>query len=121
MKKFTSILLAVCMFMAFAACAKDENKADTSLKDGEIMISGRVIESYGNSLLLEEDENENGNAGRFFVAINEYTLFVEEGWYVTDLSADSLEGKRISVICNETILETYPAQLQDERMIIILS
>ncbi len=118
MKKIIALTLCVIVAFLFACCGKYENRADTSLKKGEIMLSGKVVESYGNSLLLETKE-ENDETGRYFVTINDYTEFVVDGWYVTDLSADSFEGKKISVICNELILETYPGQLQDERMIIV--
>lgn len=119
MKKTMAVILSAVLLFCFYACGKSENKADTSLKDGEIMLTGSVVESYGNSLLLEE-EKDDGTVSRYFVTINDYTEFVVDGWYVTDLSADSFEGKKISVICNEMIMETYPAQLQDERMIIVL-
>ena len=118
MKKIVTAILSLIIAFSFVCCTKNENRADTSLKSGEIMLTGRVIESYGNSLLLES-KDENDKTGRYFVTINDYTQFVVDGWYVTDLSADSFEGKKISVICNEMILETYPAQLQDERMIIV--
>lgn len=123
MKKLISILLTVLLVLSFSACAKKENRADTSLKEGEIMLSGYVAESYGKSLLLEQREGydwEDYAGDRVFVSIGDNTEFVIDGWYVTDLTADSLEGKYISVICNEMIMETYPAQLQNERMIILL-
>lgn len=123
MKKIITAVLAVLMIFSLSACAKRENRADTSLKEGEIMLSGYVKESYGSSLLLEKKEGydwEEHVSDRVYVGIGERTQFVEDGWYVTDLSADYFEGKYISVICSKTVLETYPGQLQGERMIILL-
>lgn len=123
MKKTIAILLSVIFVMSFCACAKLENRADTSLKDGEIMLSGYVAESYGSSLLLQKTDGydwEDYVGDRVFVNIGINTDFVVDGWYVTDLSPDSFEGEYISVICSETVLETYPVQLQGERMIILL-
>lgn len=123
MKKTIVILLSVIFVMSFCACAKLENRADTSLKDGEIMLSGYVAESYGSSLLLQKTDGyewEDYVGDRVFVNIGINTDFVVDGWYVTDLSPDSFEGEYISVICSETVLETYPVQLQGERMIILL-
>lgn len=123
MKKIITAVLAVLMIFSLSACAKRENRADTSLKEGEIMLSGYVKESYGSSLLLEKKEDydwEEHVSDRVYVGIGERTQFVEDGWYVTDLSADYFEGKYISVICSKTVLETYPGQLQGERMIILL-
>ncbi|MBQ4267904.1 MAG: hypothetical protein IJB93_06895 [Clostridia bacterium] len=123
MKKTIAILLSVIFVMSFCACAKLENRADTSLKDGEIMLSGYVAESYGSSLLLQKADGydwEDYVGDRVFVNIGINTDFVVDGWYVTDLSPDSFEGEYISVICSESVLETYPVQLQGERMIILL-
>ena len=123
MKKTIAILLLVIFVMSFCACAKLENRADTSLKDGEIMLSGYVAESYGNSLLLQKTDGYDWVdyvSDRAFVNIGINMDFVDDGWYVTDLSPDSFVGEYISVICSETVLETYPAQLQGERMIILL-
>ena len=123
MKKTAAILLLVILVISFSVCAQPENRADTSLKDGEIKLSGYVQESYGSSLLLQKAEGydwEDYAGDRVFVNIGDNTDFVVDGWYVTDLTADYFEGKHISVICSEYILETYPAQLQSERMIILL-
>lgn len=123
MKKIFVILISVILVISFSACAKPENRADTSLKEGEIKLSGYVQESYGSSFLLQKTDGydwEDYAGDRVFVNIGTNTDFVVDGWYVTDLSADYFEGKYISVICSETILETYPAQLQGERMIILL-
>jgi len=123
MKKTIAILLSVIFVMSFSACAKPENRADTSLKEGEIMLSGYVAESYGSTLLLQQAEGydwEDYVGDRVFVSIGDNTEFVVDGWYVTYLTADYFEGKYISVICGEYVLETYPTQLQGERMIILL-
>ena len=124
MKKTIAILLSVIFVMSFCACAKSENRADTSLKDGEIMLSGYVAESYGSSLLLQKADGYDWVdyvSDRAFVNIGINMDFVVDGWYVTDLSPNSFVGEYISVICSETVLETYPAQLQGERMIILLN
>ena len=124
MKKTLELFLARFLAMAFVGCAKNGGKADTSLKDGEIMLSGYVSERYGSSLLLQQTDGydwQDYAGDRVFVNIGDNTDFVVDGWYVTDLTADYFEGKHISVICSEYILETYPAQLQSERMIILLS
>lgn len=123
MKKTIAIILTVLMIFSLSACAKRENRADTSLKEGEIMLSGYVAESYENSFLLEKAEGydwEDYVGDRVFVSIGDHTEFVVDAWYVTDLTADSFEGKYISVICSDTVLETYPVQLMNERMIILL-
>ena len=96
----------------------------SEVKDGEIMLSGYVSESYGSSLLLQQTDGydwQDYAGDRVFVNIGEKTDFVVDGRYVTAMASDSLEGKYISVICSEYILSTYPAQLQSERMIILLS
>ena len=123
MKKTLAFLLTAVILVSFFGCAKLENRADTSLKEGEIMLSGYVAETYGNSLLLEKAEGyewQDFVGDRAYVSIGEHTEFVIDGWYVTDLTADSFEGKYISVICSDTVLETYPVQLTGERMIILL-
>ena len=123
MKKTFVILLAIAVLVSFFGCAKTENRADTSLKEGEIMLSGYVAETYGNSLLLESAEGyewQDFVGDRVYVSIGEHTEFVIDGWYVTDLTADSFRNKYISVICSYTVLETYPVQLTVERMIILL-
>ena len=123
MKKMIAVILTVLVLFSFSACAKRENRADTSLEKGEIMLSGFVSESYGNSFLLEKTDGydwEEYVGDRAYVSIGADTEFVIDGWYVTDLTADSFEGKYISVICSENVRETYPVQLQNERMIIVL-
>ena len=123
MKKMIAVILTVLVLFSFSACVKRENRADTSLEKGEIMLSGFVSESYGNSFLLEKTDGydwEEYVGDRAYVSIDADTEFVIDGWYVTDLTADSFEGKYISVICSENVRETYPVQLQNERMIIVL-
>ena len=124
MKKTLALFLAIILALAFVGCTKNGGKADTSLKDGEIMLSGYVSESYGSSLLLQQTDGydwQDYAGDRVFVNIGEKTDFVVDGRYVVAVASDSLEGKYISVICSEYILSTYPAQLQSERMIILLS
>ena len=123
MKKTLALLLTVILALTFFGCAKRENRADTSLKEGEMMLTGYVTESYGSTLLLEktnDGEWQDFVSDRVYVTIGDNTEFVIDGWYVTDLSADYFKGKYISVICSELVLETYPVQLQNERMIIEL-
>lgn len=123
MKKTLSLLLTVILALIFFGCAKRENRADTSLKEGEMMLTGYVTESYGSTLLLEKTDDgewQDFVSDRVYVTIGDNTEFVIDGWYVTDLSADYFKGKYISVICSELVLETYPVQLQNERMIIEL-
>ena len=123
MKKTLALLLTVILALTFFGCAKRENRADTSLKEGEMMLTGYVTESYGSTLLLEKTDDgewQDFVSDRVYVTIGDNTEFVIDGWYVTDLSADYFEGKYISVICSELVLETYPVQLQNERMIIEL-
>lgn len=124
MKKTLALFLALFLAMAFVGCTKNGGKADTSLKDGEIMLSGYVSETYGSSLLLQQTDGydwQDYAGDRVFVNIGEKTDFVVDGRYVAAVASNSLEGKYISVICSEYILSTYPAQLQSERMIILLS
>lgn len=115
MKK-TAILLAVAIvFMISAACVPDSsNKADTSIKDGETLLSGTVEEVYESSLLLKGEGSD-----RYYIAYSDEVTVVEEGYYVVDLTADSFKGKKISVICSSQIMETYPAQTSGVRVIII--
>jgi hypothetical protein len=123
MKKTLALLLTVILALTFLGCAKRENRADTSLKEGEMMLTGYVAESYGSTLLLEKTDDgewQDFVSDRVYVTIGDNTEFVIDGWYVTDLSADYFKGKYISVICSELVLETYPVQLQNERMIIEL-
>lgn len=123
MNKIISVLFAALILLNLYACAKPENRADTSLKDGEIMLSGYVKEAYDKTLLLEKREGydwEDYVGDKVLVTVGDNIDFVVDGWYVTDLTADSFNGKYISVICSEFVLETYPAQLVSERMIIML-
>ena len=123
MKKTLALLLTVILALIFFGCAKRENRADTSLKEGEMMLTGYVTESYGSTLLLEKTDDgewQDFVSDRVYVTIGDNTEYVIDGWYVTDLSADYFKGKYISVICSELVLETYPVQLQNERMIIEL-
>ena len=123
MKKTLALLLTVILALTFFGCTKRENRADTSLKEGEMMLTGYVTESYGSTLLLEKTDDgewQDFVSDRVYVTIGDNTEFVIDGWYVTDLSADYFKGKYISVICSELVLETYPVQLQNERMIIEL-
>ena len=123
MKKTLALLFTVILALTFFGCAKRENRADTSLKEGEMMLTGYVAESYGSTLLLEKTDDgewQDFVSDRVYVTIGDNTEFVIDGWYVTDLSADYFKGKYISVICSELVLETYPVQLQNERMIIEL-
>ncbi len=123
MKKTLALLLTVILALTFFGCAKRENRADTSLKEGEIMLSGYVAEATENTILLEKRDGYDWEAyvgDRVYVTVGSDIQFVVDGWYVTDLSADSFKGKYISVICSESVLETYPVQLMNERMIILL-
>ena len=123
MKKTLALLLTVILALTFFGCAKRENRADTSLKEGEIMLSGYVAEATENTILLEKRDGYDWEAyvgDRVYVTVGSDIQFVVDGWYVTDLTADSFKGKYISVICSESVLETYPVQLMNERMIILL-
>lgn len=115
MKKLLILFTTFILLFSLSCCAgKSENRADTSLREGEMLLSGTVEEAYDSFLLLKGDDG-----GKYDVAFNDTVQVVEDGWYVVDLSADSFKGKRISVICDSQIMETYPAQLQNERIIII--
>ncbi len=120
MKKTITLILVIICMLSFSACTKKENKADTSLKEGEILVSGYVIKSYDSSLLLQKSESYDWNLGgdRAYVSFGDDIQFVVDGYYVTDLTPDHFEDKYISVICSEAVMETYPLQLMGERMII---
>lgn len=123
MKKAITLILSAVIIFSLCACAKPENRADTSLKEGEIMLSGYVAEATENTILLEKCDGydwENYVGERAYVTVGSDIQFVVDGCYVTDLTADYFKGKYISVICSELVLETYPVQLQNERMIILL-
>ncbi len=122
MKKILAVTLTLVLALSLFACAKKENRADTTLKEGEILLSGYASESFGKSLLIEKAEGYDWpiDSDRAYVSLGENIQFVVDGWYVTDLSADYFEDKYISVICSEEVAETYPVQLQNERMIIEL-
>ena len=123
MKKALAIILSAVILFSLCACAKKENRAYTSLKEGEIMLSGYVAEATENTILLEKRDGYDWEAyvgDRVYVTVGSNIQFVVDGWYVTDLTADSFKGKYISVICSESVLETYPVQLMNERMIILL-
>ena len=113
MKKIAVIILSLTLVMSLAACAKSENRADTSLEQGETSISGKVESVSGNSLLICDDKG-----ARYVFSYSVEVTVVCDGWYVVDLSADSFNNKDITVICSQQILETYPMQLQNVRMII---
>lgn len=114
MKRFIILFLTVFCFLNLSACTKSENIADTSIKPGEIKITGTVEQVNGNSVVISD-----GEGGRYSFYYSDKITVVEDGYYVVDLSADSFKGKRISVICSSQIMETYPAMLSQERMIII--
>ncbi len=114
MKKIICAILAVVMLFALTACGKAENRADTTLREGETKITGKVESVNGNNLLISDGKN-----GKYSFFYDESITVVEEGYYVVDYAADYFDGKTVSVICSEKIMETYPAQLTGERMIIL--
>lgn len=118
MKKTISVLLALILVLSFASCAKNENKADTSLNEGEMKITGEVTSMSGNTLILSSDDKKE-ISDKFTFSYSDDIIVVEDGFYVTDYSADTFYGKKITVICSSLIQETYPAGLRDVRMIII--
>ncbi len=113
MKKLIALLLILILSITLFACGKPENRADTSLRSGETKITGTVEQVSGDSIVMHD-----GKGGRYSFTYSYEITVVEDGWYVVDLAADSFRGKRISVICSEQIMETYPAMLSDVRMII---
>ena len=113
MKKIAVIILSLTLVMSLVACGKNENRADTSLRQGETSISGKVESVKGDTLLICDDKG-----ARYVFSYSDEVTVVCDGWYVVDLSADSFENKDVTVICSQQILETYPMQLQNERMII---
>ncbi len=115
MKKVALLLATAIIFTVFASCrADDNNRADTKLKEGEILLSGTVEEAYEKSLLLKGEGSD-----RYYIAYSDEVAVSKDGYYVVDLSADSFKGKKISVICSSEIMETYPMQTSGVRMIII--
>ncbi len=114
MKKTVCIILTAVLLLCLTACSKPENKADISLREGETKITGKVEKVNGNTLLISD-----GHDGKFSFFYDESIVVVEDGYYVVDYTADSFKGKMVSVICSDKIMETYPAQLTGERMIII--
>lgn len=114
MKKIAVLLAVAIIFTAFACCVADNNKADIKLNDGEILLSGKVEETYEKSLLLKGEGSD-----RYYISYSDEVTVVEDGYYVVDLTTDSFKGKKISVICSSEIMETYPAQTSGVRMIII--
>lgn len=114
MKKILSILLVIILALSFASCVKKENRADTSLKEGEIEITGLVTSMSGSLLTISDDEDK-----QYRFDYSDDIVVVEDGAYVVDYTADTFYGKKITVICSSDIQETYPAGLTDVRMIII--
>ncbi len=122
MKKKICLILAALIFLAalmlvFNACVRDDNKADTRVHEGEMVLTGKVERVSGNTITLKTEKSNISDKYRFYYS--EDVTVVEGGYYVMDLAADSFEGKEISVICSELVEETYPAGLTDVRMIII--
>ncbi len=122
MKKKICLILAALVFsaalmLAFNACVRDDNKANTSLQEGEMVLTGKAEKVSGNHITLKADGNSISD--KFYFYYTDEVTVVENGYYVMDLAADSFEGKEISVICSEMVQETYPAGLTDVRMIII--
>lgn len=113
MKKAVAVIL-LCVTFIFCSCAKNENRADTSLKDGETSISGIVEKVEGNSLLIRDSEGS-----KYYFTYSDDVQVVQDGWYVVDMSADSFQGMDVTVICSQAISETFPMQLNNERMIIL--
>lgn len=114
MKKILSLVLIFVFTFSLSACKKTENRADTSLKEGEIKISATVEKVNGNILTLSD-----GEGGRYSFCFSDEIEVVVDDFYVVDMSADSFDGKKVTVICSSQIMETYPAQLKNERMIIL--
>ena len=116
MKKLAVILLSVLMIAVSAGCRAatfDPNVADTSLREGEMKLSGKVVEVREEALLIEDEKG-----GRYTFAYSDDITVVEDGYYVVDLSADSFKGKKVTVIANQSVMETWPMMLSDVRMII---
>lgn len=117
MKKIITIVLAAVLLTGLCACMRDGNVPDTEPREGEMMLTGEITKVSGSLMLLESDDSSISN--KFTFGYTDSITVVENGAYVVDLSADSFEGKSISVICSELVQETYPAGLTDVRMIII--
>lgn len=118
MKKVISILLVAALALCLAACTKNENKIDVEPNEGEIKISGEITSMSGNILTLSTND-KNVSSDKCTFSFSDEIAIVEDGVYVTDYTADALYGKKVSVICNELIQETYPAGLTKVRVIII--
>lgn len=114
MRKILFIALTLIFIFSLSACSKPENRADTSIKEGEIKITATVEKVNGNILTLSD-----GEGGRYSFFYSDEVEVVVDGFYVTDMSADSFKGEKVTVICSNEIMETYPAQLKNERMIIL--
>lgn len=114
MRKILFIALTLIFIFSLEGCSKPENRADTSLKEGEIKITATVEKVNGNILTLSD-----GEGGRYSFCYSDNVAVVVDGWYVTDMSADSFKGEKVTVICSSEIMETYPAQLKNERMLIV--
>lgn len=114
MKRITAFLLVMFFIFCFAGCVKRENRADTSLRQGETYLEGDVESVSGSSLLIKGDDGS-----KYYFTYSDEVETVIDGWYVVDMSADSFKGKNIKVICSSEIMETFPAQLKGERMIIV--
>ena len=117
MKRLTMIFLSVLMIAVLTGCGAamfdPDNIADTSLRDGEMKLSGKVTEVSGETILIEDEKG-----GRYTFGYSDEITVVEDGYYVVDLSADSFRGKRVTVIANQSVMETWPMMLSDVRMII---
>ena len=120
MKKLTVILLSVLMVLVLTGCKGtltanvDPNVADTSLRNGEMKLSGKVVEVNGNTLMIEDEKG-----GKYVFGYSDEIMVAEDGYYVVDYTADSFMGKNVTVVASEIVLETWPMMLTQERMIII--
>ncbi|MBQ8503178.1 MAG: hypothetical protein IJ491_02750 [Clostridia bacterium] len=114
MKKAIAIILSFIFILSLYGCRKSDNKADLSLQQGETSITGIVEQVNGNTLIISD-----GEGGRYSFYYSDEVACVIDGYYVMDLSADFFKSKRVSVICSSEIMETYPAQLKNERMLIV--
>lgn len=117
MKRIICILLTAVMALSFFACGKDPTKADYSLNEGEMMLTGKVTKVSGNLLTFETEKSSISD--KFYIGYSDEITVAENGAYVVDYTADYFKGKKISVICSELVQETYPAGLTNVRMIII--
>ncbi|MBQ7295605.1 MAG: hypothetical protein IJW86_05360 [Clostridia bacterium] len=117
MRKIISIVLAVILTFSLAGCGISSGKADVSVKQGEMLLTGKVTKVSGNLLTLETDKSNISD--KFYIGYTDEIVVVQEDAYVVDYTADVFKGKTISVICSELVEETYPAGLTQVRMIII--